>query len=416
MRVELQNTLSHLPTPNAKRIAIHLQPAAERAAKQGHPWLFESGIAKQNRDGQAGDIAIIFDRKNRFLAVGLYDPHSHIRVKVLQHHTQQTIDTQWFREKLQTAIELREPLLSQNTNGYRVVYGENDGFPGLILDRYDDTLVFKLYSHAWIPYLQNLCSLLLDMLPIERIVLRMSRLLQRNPSLLHGLTDGQILYGEPLNAPIIFQENGLRFYADVINGHKTGFFFDQRENRVYVQTLTKNKTVLDVFSYVGAFSLYAAAGGATEVTSVDISEPAMQTAAMNFALNQDNPNVKNGQHHIVVQDAFEAMEQLYQQGKRYDVVIIDPPSFAKKISEVDSALLSYAKLANLGSRLVAQGGTLVLASCSSRVTESQFFETVERASQYPFVNKVTFQHALDHPIRFPEGAYLKCLVTQLDLS
>ena len=405
-----------LPRPANKRIALHVTPSAERAIKQGHPWLFDQGIRKQSREGQAGDLAVIFDKKRQFLAIGLYDPRSPIRVKILQHRTQVTINHDWFADKLATAIEVRRPLSESNhTNGYRLVYGENDGLPGLIVDRYVDTLVIKLYTMAWIPHLRDVLPTLLDLQPSSRIVLRLARNIQK-PARKYNLQDGQVLLGDELDTPIVFHENGLKFSADVINGHKTGFFFDHRDNRARVRDLSQNKQVLDVFAYNGGFSLYAGDGGAESVLSLDISEPALKSAQANFALNQGRFNVANTIHDIMVGDAFESMAQLARDKRYFDLIVVDPPSFAKSQNEVDGALIAYTRLAELALDLLRPQGLLVVASCSSRVSADVFFDLVTKTiqrSNRDYDEIARTRHALDHPIGFPEGAYLKCLFARI---
>jgi 23S rRNA (cytosine1962-C5)-methyltransferase len=148
--------LDTLPHPSSRRIALRVTPAAERALRGGHPWLFDQAILKQSHDGQPGDLAVIFDRKGRFLAIGLYDPASPIRVKILQHQQQAIINGDWFAERLRVAVQIRQPLLTQHTDGYRLVHGENDGLPGLVIDRYAGVLVLKLYTAAWLPHLRDL--------------------------------------------------------------------------------------------------------------------------------------------------------------------------------------------------------------------------------------------------------------------
>lgn len=404
--------LSHLPRPSAKRIAVHVKPAAERALRQGHPWLFEGGIRKQSRDGRPGDLAVVFDKKDRFLAIGLYDPTSQIRIKVLQANKPVSINNDWFMTGLESAFKLRQPLNTPHTNGYRLVHGENDGLPGLIVDRYADTFVLKLYTSAWIPHLHHVLPFL--QARTERIVLRLSRNVQAETQSLYGLFDGQILYGEQGSSSIIFTENGLRFKADVIHGHKTGFFFDQRDNRMEVRQLAGDQTVLDVFAYSGGFSLYAAAGGAAHVTSVDVSDQALIAARHNFALNRDNQQVIQSTHETITGDAFEVLERLQRQRRRFGLVIIDPPAFAKRQDEIDGALHAYARLAELGSQLVERNGTLVMASCSSRVSADAFFQTVIHSTQRPLTIIQQTSHALDHPIGFPQGAYLKCLFASIN--
>ena len=256
-----------LPGPSAHRIALHVAAPAERAIRQGHPWVFDQSIIEQSHSGVPGDLAVIFDAKRGFMAIGLYDPTSPIRVRILQKGKPATIDQNWFQKKITSAATLRAPLKSQNTNGYRLVHGENDGLPGLVIDRYAETLVIKLYTPAWIPHLNEVCSALENVQPHERLILRLSRSLNKQTKYLYGLTDGINLSGSSLenqasDGLLLFKENGLTFECDPINGQKTGFFLDQRENRARVKTLSKGKSVLNVFSYTGGFSIYAADGGA----------------------------------------------------------------------------------------------------------------------------------------------------------
>ena len=408
--------LSHLPTPSQSNIAIHVTPAAERSLRAGHPWLFENSIEKQNREGQAGDIAVIFDKKRRFLAVGLYDPDSPIRVKILHHKTSVTIGRNFFTERLQAAANIRAHLPAQGTTGYRLVHGENDSLPGLVIDRYGDVLVLKLYSAAWFAHLQDVLATLADVHPAQTIVLRLSRTVQESET--YGLTDGMVIQGELSTSQVTFTENHLHFVADVIHGHKTGFFFDQRENRQRVMGLSSGKNVLDVFSYNGGFSLYAAAGGANSVLSVDISEPALRDARQLFELNANNPQVAQCQHEILAADAFAAMQQLVADGQQFELVVVDPPSFANKESQRDDALRAYRKLTELALPLVTKGGTLVIASCSSRIMPDEFFASVKNAAvrnRYNLQEIEHTSHSVDHPLResFPEGRYLKCLYAQV---
>jgi 23S rRNA (cytosine1962-C5)-methyltransferase len=404
--------LDALPRAADKRIALQVTPAAERALRGGHPWVFDQAIVKQSHAGQPGDLAVIFDGKRRFLAIGLYDPASSIRVRVLQHRQPATIDRAWFIARLRAAAAIRQPLSDQHTTGYRLVHGENDGLPGLIVGRYADTLVIKLYTAAWLPHLRDIVVGLQTVQPFERLVLRLSRSTTALTAP-YGLTDGQILIGDDPGGPVIFQENGLFFAADVVHGHKTGFFFDQRDNRAEVRTRSAGRRVLDVFAYSGGFSVYAAAGGATEVMGLDISTPALEAAAANMALNRANANVRAAQFIPLVDDAFDGLERLHAAGQRFDMVIVDPPSFAKSAAEVERALAAYARLARLALNVLgAKGSVLVMASCSSRVTPAEFFGTVERTASEAGRSLTGVEHtghALDHPIGFAEGAYLKCL-------
>jgi 23S rRNA (cytosine1962-C5)-methyltransferase len=411
-QADTNQLLTALPKPAERRIALHVNREAERAIRSGHPWLFDNSIERQSHAGKPGDLAVVFDQKRRFLAIGLYDPTSPLRLRVLQQGVSAAIDQAWFLTQLTITAQRRASLLAGRTTGYRLVHGENDGLPGLVVDRYDQTLVIKLYTAAWLPHLPDLLTGLATVQPAERIVLRMSRALQKAPEYLYGLTDGMILTGPPLRGPVVFLENGLRFEADPIHGQKTGFFLDQRDNRARVEGLATGKRVLNVFAYNGGFSLYAARGGATQVASLDISRPALQAAERNFALNQNIPTVAAATHQLLVGDAFPLLAEMASNRRTFDLVIIDPPAFAKQQSEVERALAAYAQLTRLGLGVLQAGGTLVLASCSSRVSTDAFFTTVTQAAaqvRRPLQIFAQTTHALDHPVGFPEGAYLKCL-------
>jgi len=404
------HTLSNSKLTNSKthtliRLAIKVKPAAERSLRNSHPWVFEGSIVKQSSEGKAGDLAIIFDqKKDKLLAVGLFDPSSPIRIKVVSFGKPATLDEAWFQQKTGQAFEQRQPLLATETDSYRLLHGENDGLPGLVADVYAGVLVVKLYSPIWLPYLDTILVALQQAVACQAVVLRLSRALQ-NDRQAHGLSDGQVLAGSLANEEIIFREHGIRFSANVVKGHKTGFFLDHRHNRKKVGEMAAGKSVLDIFSYAGGFSVHALAGGATSVTSLDISAQALEMAVKNAALNPGSSN-----HRTLAIDAFQGMEQLAKSGKSYDLVVVDPPSFAKKEKEVSGALNSYARLARLAIPLVRRGGILMMASCSSRVGAEPFFETIEqemqRAGRGVKLLEKTY-HDIDHPIGFPEGAYLK---------
>jgi len=386
-----------------ERIAVKVNKIAERMIRKRHPWVFESAITKQSKEGKAGDLAIIYDQKNnKLLAIGLYDPDSPIRIKILQFRQGAKIDRTWFLSKIQAAYEQRRSLLATKTNSYRLIYGENDGLPALIADVYDEVLVIKLYARIWLPYLEEILPLLLATSACETVVLRLSRNVQK---LLPELEDGQVIHGKLAEENIIFLEHGLRFSANVIKGHKTGYFLDHRHNRKQIGTLSKNKSVLDIFAYAGGFSVHALAGEAERVVSLDISAQALAMAKQNAALND-----LTARHETMAVDAFEGMQQLAQQKEKFDIVIVDPPAFAKREKEVEKALYSYARLVKLAIPLVQKNGILLMCSCSSRVKSEAFFEliinTLQKSKRSFRELKRTF-HDIDHPIGFPEGAYLK---------
>jgi len=407
--------LSSVPPPSDRRLALRVTPEAQRALRQGHPWLFDRAIVAQSAAGQPGDLAVIFDERRRFLAIGLYDPASPIRVRILQHGTPAAIDAAFFAGRLAAAAQRRAGLDAQDTSGYRLVHGEGDGLPGLVVDRYDRVLVVKLYSAAWLPHLTAVLEGLAGIAPADWIVLRLSRTMQREPAVLYGLHDGAALAGAALAGPALFRENGLLFEADVLRGQKTGFFLDQRENRAQVEKLAAGKETFNVFAYTGGFSLYAARGGAPAVLSLDSSAPALAAAQRNFALNCHLPGVAAAHCEFLVEDAFTGLARLSQAGRRFDLVVVDPPAFAKQQSEIPAALRSYERLATLALGVLRPGGTLVMASCSSRVSADDFFAAVQRGAARAGRTLHEFDrtgHPIDHPVSFAEGVYLKCLYAQ----
>jgi len=394
----------------ATRLRLRITATAESAVRSGHPWVFSDSILESNRAGQTGELAVIYDRKDHFLAVGLFDPDSPIRVRILHAGKPQTIDRAWWQARLEQSLARRRGLFDAQTTGYRLIHGESDGWPGLVLDRYDTTLVLKLYTAAWLPRLDDTLTLIRENVPCERIVLRLSRNMERRPL---ARRDGEIVFSEravpEAGAPVTFLESGLRFEADVLRGQKTGFFLDQRENRREVETLARGRRVLNAFSFSGGFSVYAARGRATAVTDLDISAHALAAAQRNFALNQNFPGVAACRHDTAQGDAF---DWLATSTAKFDLVVLDPPSLAKRATEREGALRAYERLATLGLERLAREGILVAGSCSAHVPAKEFFEVVRRAaakSGRTFTELKTLRHPPDHPANFKEAEYLKVI-------
>jgi 23S rRNA (cytosine1962-C5)-methyltransferase len=282
----------------------------------------------------------------------------------------------------------------------------------MVIDRYAQSIVLKLYSLAWIPYLTTLIPILNNLLNPEMIVLRLNRKMLHFPEFLFNLEDGSVLQGTPSDETILFVENGITFEADIRNGQKTGFFLDQRDNRARVEKLSKNKRVLNMFSYTGGFSVYAARGGARKVVSVDLSKPALAAAQRNFSYNRSDPAITACQLEFHAGDAFELLQDFANNKMTFEMLILDPPSFAKRKSEIEKALSAYHRLTSLGLKVLSPGGILVQASCSSRVSQSAFFEIIHQAAQQSGRRLREIErtsHPIDHPIKFPDGEYLKCL-------
>ncbi len=403
-------------TGEVARLAVRVTKDAGRHIRSGHPWVFDESITSVKPEGRAGDLAVIFDDRRNFMAIGLYDPASPIRIKVLHHGKPLTVDGDFWRSRVRAALERRSRLVgSKHTTGYRVVHGENDGLPGLVVDRYADTLVVKLYSEAWFAHLDAVVEVLLELLEPAAVVLRLARQVAKGET--GGRYDGMQLVGAPGVGRVHFLEHDVRFEADVLGGQKTGFFLDQRENRLKVRSRAAGRRVLDVFSSSGGFSVNAAVGGASQVHSVDISAEALAAARRNMALNEDRAPVKACRHETTAGDAVTVLHELIDRSRLYDLIVVDPPSFASRQSQVDGALRAYGRLTELALQLLEPGGTLVQASCSARVTEPEFYSTILEAAARRRVrleNVVRTGHAEDHPIGFTHGAYLKAIFARVE--
>lgn len=376
--------------------------------RAGHPWVFAESVKSLSREGEAGEVVAVYDRRDRMMALGLFDPDSPIRIRVLHLGDAVRVDRAWWTARTMAAAEKRRALLSAGTDGVRLIHGENDGFSGLVVDRYAGTLVVKLYSAVWLSRWGEIEEVFREVFSPAFLVLRLSRNLMAQAAA-HGLTEGfRGATGEPV---VLFHECGLRFEADVLRGQKTGFFLDQRENRMRVAELAAGKEVLNLFSYTGGFSLHAANGGAIRVTDVDISEHALESARRNFALN---PQLAHCEHQRIQADVF---EWLREEGATFDLVITDPPSLAKRERERAGAIQAYQKLNAAAILRVRPGGMLVAASCSAHVSEAEFFAAVRgaaRASGRGFRESWASGHAVDHPATFPEARYLKALALEFD--
>ncbi len=401
------------PSRPLRRLRLRLAPAAERAVRLGHPWVFAESIRDQNRPGELGDLAVIYDRQDKFLALGLFDPDSPIRVRVLHAGQPQATDQPWWAARMSRAAERRTGLFDDQTTGFRWINGESDGWPGMVLDRYDTTLVLKLYTGAWLRRLPELRALIQEQFQPARLVLRLSRNTRQLAGEKHQLSDGQVLAGAGLSKPVVFVETALRFEADVLKGQKTGFFLDQRENRRRVERLAGGRSVLNAFSFSGGFSLYAARGGARSVTDLDVSAYALAAARRNFALNQSDPSVAVCRHETIQAEVFEWLGT--DAKPRFDLIILDPPSLAKREPERAGALRAYKRLARMAAAHLRPKGILLACSCSAHVPAEEFFGAVREGlagAGHSFQQLQTTGHAPDHPASFKEAEYLKAIYLQ----
>jgi 23S rRNA (cytosine1962-C5)-methyltransferase len=395
-------------------VRLELQRGLGRHLRAGHPWVFRKAVEKLPRipPGSVVDLT----EGGKFVARGYFDPLSPIAVRVLTRDVRETIDGDFFRRRVRSAWELRDRLLDRTgTDSFRLVHGESDGLPGVVADLYAGTVVLKLYSAGLTP-VRGMLVEALRALPDVRSVLGRDQL---------GGEDGEeeerrsaggarLLWGEEPADPVEIQERGVRFGVDVRRGQKTGFFLDQRENRALVRRLSRGASVLNCFSFSGGFSVNAALGGASRVFSVDQDADAIALARQNFARNGLDPNA----HDFLAADVFDLLSSFREEGRRFDVVVLDPPAFAKSQRAVEAAIDGYASLNRQALELVAPGGLLVTASCSARVTPEAFEGAVKEAGFKAGVDLTLVEERYqppDHPIRlqFPEGRYLKFLVLRV---
>jgi len=386
-------------TPRRWRLTKPLR-AAIRA---GHPWIYDRALAPP-KGLVAGDLATIFDDDGPIATV-LADPTSPLRARVLDLVPDAVIDAAWVRARTEAAAarRVRDPLLVGCT-GRRLVHGEGDACPGLVVDHYDDTAVIVFDGPAasafWRPRLPEVLA------GIERAGIAVAHVWIRGER--RDRTAGEALRGDP-PAEIVITEDEARFAVDVRAGQKTGFFLDQRDNRRSVRRHAAGATVLNVFSYTGGFSLHAALGGATHVTSVDLAAPAIAGISRNLALTGLSP----AGHEGVTADAFDFFARSRQRGRTWDLVIVDPPSFAPSEKARPAALAAYRKLVGAALGVTAPGGRFALASCSSHVTEADLLQIA--AASPPGISPLRLRLAggagSDHPVlpAFPEGRYLKFL-------
>ena len=389
-----------------KPIRVQLAKELTREIKRGHCWLYSHAI-DQHR-GPAGSVAMIWDRRGqKQIASGICDFDHPIPIRVCCTAPPFTLDDQWLRRRLEQAIEFRERAFNSSTTGRRLIAGEGDRIPGLVVDHYADTLVLKLDGgapeHFYRP--DAIAEWLVERTGATCVVQRF-RGRQSTAAVLAGDLSGEA---------IPFFENGIRFRADVMAGQKTGFFLDQRDNRHLVRTISHGLRVLNLFSFSGGFSVAAGKGGAEHVTSVDLAPAAIRDANTHWTLN-DLPET---QHLGVTADCFEFLQQAHQEKQRWDLVICDPPSFAPNEKSRPAALAAYEKLAVMCSKLTARGGYLALASCSSHITQEDFLRSSAEAlgkarrSATLLANKGL---PIDHPtpLAMPELNYLKFLLFRLD--
>jgi 23S rRNA (cytosine1962-C5)-methyltransferase len=388
--------------PLRKDLARHL--------RAGHPWVFRKAVDRAPKGLPAGAIVDVTDG-GRFVARGYHDPHSAISVRILTREAAEAVDAAFWRRRVARALALRRELV-EGTTGYRLVHGESDGLPGVVVDRYDRFAVLKLYSAGLTPHRGAIVEAVRAEVEGLAGVYGRDEIPRDDLEEDAGAPQGRVLWGAEPPERIAIDEHGMKMLVDVRRGQKTGYFLDQRENRRMVRELARGRAeALNLFAYTGGFSVAAALGGARHVVSVDVDRDAVALARENFLANGLDP----ADHTFAAEDAFELLARTRREGRRFDLVVCDPPAFAKSQRAVEAALAGYASLNRGALAVVAPGGLLVTASCSARVSAEEFFDAVKEAA---FKSRVDVQlvretrQPPDHPVspQFREGRYLKCLV------
>jgi 23S rRNA (cytosine1962-C5)-methyltransferase len=388
---------------------IHLKKGREKSLKRRHPWIFSGSIEKTSGKPDAGDTVEVRDASGKPLALAAYSPSSQIRARVWSFDVAEAIDEKFFRTRLQRSISMRDQLpAARHSNALRLVHGESDGLPGLVVDRYADVLVAQFLSAGAERWREGILDALKEISGCEAIFERSDAEVRKLEGLQPrvGFARGN---RSASRCPII--EYGLNFRVDAEQGQKTGFFLDQRENRQRVRALAAGREVLDGFSYTGGFAIAALAGGAGRVTALESSAPALAIASENLAANP----LDAAKLEFVQADVFAHLRTLRDRGAKFDMVILDPPKFAPTAAQARNAARAYKDINLLAFKLLAPGGLLATFSCSGGVPAALFQSIVAGAALDAGVEAKIIERfgaAADHPValEFPEGDYLKGLL------
>jgi len=386
---------------------IHLKKGREKPVLNGHPWIFSGAIERAEGDSESAGIADVFDHRGNWLARGLYNPKSQIRVRVLAWKKEE-IDGAFFSRRISEAARLRERLLSSDTDGYRLVNGEGDFLPGLIVDRYGEFMVTQFFTAGMDAFRAVVVETLAELFKPRGIYDHSEGGVRDEEGLPPSLG---ALAGEEPPELIRIQENGIGFLVDIRKGQKTGFFLDQRDNRALLLPIAQEKTVLNCFAYTGGFAAYALKAGAKRVVSLDSSMPALEVAERIFELN----GFDAAAYELVRGDAF---SYLKNETEQFDIVVLDPPSLAHKRGDVEAAAGGYKFLNLHALRRLEPGGLLLTFSCSPHISPDLFqkivFGAAVDAGRKAQILK-RLGHAPDHPVSLhhPEGEYLKGLLIKV---
>jgi 23S rRNA (cytosine1962-C5)-methyltransferase len=388
--------------------ALLLKPGREKSLLRRHPWIFSGGIQKVEGEPAAGGTVDLLSSDRQFLARVSYSPNSQIRARVWSFE-EEPIDKEFFRQRIRSSLATRRSLeLEKHSSAARWIYAESDGIPGLIVDRYGDVLVLQSLTAGSEFWKETLADLLLEETGLSAIYERSDADVRELEGLepITGLLRGQL---SSFVLPIA--EHGLNFNINLQSGHKTGSYLDQRENRLRVRGLAKDKDVLDCFCYTGGFTVNALAGGAKSVLSIDSSAEALDLCRENIALN----HLDVTRHTALEGDVFQLLRKFRDENRSLDLIILDPPRFAPTAAQAERAARGYKDINLFAFKLLRPGGMLVTFSCSAGIDAGLFQKIVAGAALDAGVNAQILEHLSqghDHPVslHFPEGAYLKGLI------
>lgn len=393
-------------------VRLELKPGLGRHLKAGHPWVFKRGLEHVPKL-PAGSVVDLTEG-SRFVARGYYDPLSAIAVRVLTRNPNETIDAAFFARAIKGCWDARQQLIDfskGDTDAFRVVHGEGDGLPGVVVDLYAGFAVLKLYSAGLTPYRPLIVEGLKAAIPGLKGIVGRDEVV-RDDEGEDGRGTGKVLWGAEAPQPLTITERGAKFLVDVYQGQKTGFFLDQREHRLSLGRVSQDARVLNVFGYTGGFSIHAGLGGASEVATLDISTAALDQCDRDWAANGLDP----ADHTRMEGDAFELMREL--EPEAWDRVIVDPPAFAKARKDIEKAFKAYKDVFRLGARATTPGGLLWCFSCSQHLDRIRFQEAVWTALLEANREGQVLAHLgqpMDHPygLNHPEGFYLKGLLVRV---
>ena len=379
---------------------------AQRIAN-GHPWIFGNEIATISGEANPGDIAEVFTHDHKFVGKGYINPNSQIVVRLLTRNEKETINEQFFFDRILSAWNYRQKI--GYTQNCRLIFGEADFMPALIIDKFNDYFVIQTLSYGIDVWKQAIVDALEKIFQPKGIYERNDVPVRE----LEGLEQKKGFLSAPFDTNIVIVENGLKFYVDIEKGQKTGYFLDQQDNRRAIKSIVKDADVLGAFTYTGTFEIHAAHYGAKSVLGLDISENAVLQANKNAELNGLEEVCK-----FEAKNAFDALKQWTKEGRKYDVVMLDPPAFTKSRENIQKALTGYKEINLRGMKLVKPGGFLVTSSCTNLVSPDMFLDTIHQAAKDARrrLRQVTFNaQSSDHPIIWgvENTNYLKFLIVQI---